>query len=135
MKRNKKIKKVDTNAIYSLRQATDYTLITSREFLTKYIDKYETADWSLGRIWIRRNGGKGRTATRYVISGKWISEFNKRYKAGRLNILKPEAKQPAKFTLDEIRIYCESRGISLISDFLTSVQNEEKKQSDRFNEE
>jgi hypothetical protein len=135
MKKVKKSKKRPKEGqYYSLRQAVKYSSIKSREFFSIYVNQYLGADWSVGKIWVKKfiNPKTGNTSYRYIISGEWLKEFNKRYNSGELRIFNiSEKTKPIKYTLDDIRSYCRKRKIYTIEKFLEIKQHEENQQKEK----
>jgi len=122
------MKKIEINSYYSLREAVKFTPLKTRETLSRYINRYQGSNWSKNKIWIKgRTSGKGRTSVRYVISGKWIKEFNKQYNAGKLvehNIFSSD--NEIRYTLKDIVDYCKRKKILTIKEFVNNKQNEKQ---------
>lgn len=122
------MKKINSSSYYSLRKAIEFTPFSSKETLARYINRYQGASWSIGKIWIKkREIGKGKTSVRYIISGNWIREFNKLYKAGKLNEHTIFTPDELRYTLKDIINYCKKNKIETIQEFVTKKQNEEEK--------
>jgi hypothetical protein len=113
---------------YSLRSAVKLTPIKGRETLARYIHRYQGAEWSQGKIWIReKQTNRGVTSMRYVISEEWIKTFNKLFKAKKLIEYSVFLPDKLRYTLEDIERYCEENGIELIKDFISKKRNEEKR--------
>lgn len=122
------MKRIDPAAYYSLREAVKYTPLKTRETLARYINRYQGADWSIGKIWIKkREIGKQRTSVRYIISGEWIKEFNKRYKSGSLTEHAIFTPDELRYTLKDIMSYCNKNEITTVKQFIEKKQNDEQK--------
>lgn len=113
---------------YSLREAIKLTPIKARETLARYINRYQGAAWSVGKVWIKkREVRKGVTSMRYIISNDWIKTFNKLYKADKLiehSVFKPDS---PRYTLDDIEDYCFKKKITEVAVFIHKKRNEEKR--------
>ena len=122
------MKRVDISKNYSLREAINYVPLKTKDTLSRYVNRYQGADWSIGKIQIKKRGeGKGKTSTRYVISGEWIREFNKRYKAGKLTGYVIFTPDEVRYTLKDMLKYCEENHIVTVQEFIKKKNEEETK--------
>jgi hypothetical protein len=116
--------------LFSLNEALKYTPLKSRTTLSKYINRYQGADWAINEVLIKKKyDNKGVTSIRYLVSGVWIKEFNKRYKAGKLIEYKLFSIDEVRYTLNDIIKYCKKNQITLIKDFIKNKNNDEKKRN------
>ena len=123
-----KMKKIDLSAYYSLRDAVSFTPLKARETLARYVNRYQGADWSIGKVWIKRKAiGKSNTSVRYIISGEWIKEFVKRYNAGKLSEHSIFSTDDLRYTLKDIINYCRKNNISTVQAFIKKKLDEEQK--------
>lgn len=122
------MKRVDVNKFYSLREAINYVPLKTKDTLSRYVNKYQGAKWSVGKVWIKKRAeGKGKTSKRYIISGEWIKEFNKRYKAGKLNKYNIFSPDETRYTVTDLRNISKATGVISVEELLGTIQNEEKK--------
>ena len=118
--------KLEKDSYYSLREAIKHTPLKSRETLSRYIKRYQGADWFTDKIWVKRDKKpSGKFFTRYVISGEWIKEFNKRYKANKLNEHSIFTVDSVRYTLNDIVKYCEKNNIKSVNQFIKLKKDEE----------
>jgi len=120
-------KKIKNKAQYSLREAVKFTPLKTRETLARYVNRYQGAAWSIGKIWIKKKTfRKNKTSIRYIISREWIKEFNKRYNAGKLNEYAIFTADELRYTLKDIITYCKKNKIATVQEFIKKKQNEEQ---------
>jgi len=120
------MEKVDISKNYSLREAINYVPLKTKDTLSRYVNRYQGADWSVGKIQIKKRAkGKGKTSTRYVISGEWIREFNKLYTAGKLTGYAIFTPDEVRYTLKDMLKYCEDNGIVTVQEFIKKKNEEE----------
>lgn len=111
---------------YSLSEALNFTKIKTRETLGRYVSRYQYAEWAKGKVWKKVTKGKNQTSTRYIISNDWIKEFNQRYEENRLVEHALFIADEPRYTLTDIKNYCDKHKIVLVKDYIKLTREEEE---------
>ncbi len=107
MKR-KKTYNIKADRFYTLVEAQERSVVSSREYLVKYINSGDL-------LAIRIGDPKKKNGLRYIIKGAWLTSFNNRYKRTRCKTA-PFEPEEFKLLVNRILHFCDDNNITTLDD-------------------